>query len=164
MDRQQIGLKLTLDGLGIPLTLDSFRARLVVQKSVYLAQVAGLQLGYPFHWYLRGPYSPSLTRDVFGISSELSQGVDDSKGSTLDANSIKRLNGLKDWFAEVAPDPSRMELLASVHFLFRLHPTQDKGALRQTLRKYGKDYSEGQIQQALEELSAHGLCPTNSSK
>lgn len=164
MDRQEIGLKLTLEALGIPLAVDSFSARLVVQKSVYLAQVAGLQLGYPFHWYLRGPYSPSLTRDAFGIVSELTQGTDDSKGSTLDSVSVERLNRLKGWFAEITPDPSRMELLASVHFLFRLHPTQEKAALRETLCRYGKVYSEEQIQQALEELSAHGLCPTNSSK
>ena len=45
MDRQQIGLKLTLDALGIPFRLDSFADRLTVQKAVYLAHTTENQLG-----------------------------------------------------------------------------------------------------------------------
>ena len=55
VDQQQIGLKLTWDALGLPDQLDSFAARLSLQKAIYLVQEAGVQLGYSFHWYLRGP-------------------------------------------------------------------------------------------------------------
>ena len=95
MDRQQIGPKLTLDALGVPVRLDSFADRLTVQKSVYLAQAAGVQLGYQFHWYLRGPYSPTLTRDAFGVVAELSASTDDSQGWSLDTSSSKRATALR---------------------------------------------------------------------
>jgi uncharacterized protein YwgA len=72
MDRQQIGLKLTLDALSLPARLDTFADRLVVQKAIYLAQVAGVQLGYHFHWYLRGP---SRTRRALNSSSMPSTGT-----------------------------------------------------------------------------------------
>ena len=64
MDRQQIGVKLAIDGLKLPFVIDTFMDRLIMQKAVYLAQAAGVNLGYYYHWYLHGPYSPSLTRDV----------------------------------------------------------------------------------------------------
>jgi len=56
MDRQQIGVKLTIDGLNLPFKIDGFQDRLIMQKSVYLAQAAGVHLGYYYHWYLYGPY------------------------------------------------------------------------------------------------------------
>ena len=63
MDRQQIGVKLTIDGLKLPFKVDSFEDRLIMQKAVYLAQAGGVNLGYYYHWYLYGPYSPSLHSD-----------------------------------------------------------------------------------------------------
>ena len=75
MDRQQIGLKLTLDALGQDLDLADFNRRLVLQKTVYLVQAAKVDLGYTFRWYLRGPYSPGLTRDAFSLRGCLERPV-----------------------------------------------------------------------------------------
>ena len=36
MDRQQIGVKLTIDGLGLDFKINSFQDRLIMQKAVYL--------------------------------------------------------------------------------------------------------------------------------
>ena len=46
MDRQQIGVKLAIDGLELPFKIDTFMDRLIMQKTVYLAQAAGVNLGY----------------------------------------------------------------------------------------------------------------------
>src|SRR5262244_2477390 len=121
MDRQQIGLKLTLDALGLPIRLDSFSDRLILQKAVYLSQAAGVQLGYSYNWYLRGPYSPTLTRDAFAIDTELKQGVDDSKGSNLDPTSLQRLGELRKLINSIPPQElsGELELLASVRFLLQ---------------------------------------------
>src|SRR3989442_1336381 len=73
MDRQQIGLKLVLEALGRELRLDDFPSRLSLQKTIYLVQAAGVDLGYSYSWYLRGPYSSALTRDAFALKAELAR-------------------------------------------------------------------------------------------
>jgi hypothetical protein len=160
MDRQQIGLKLTLDALGLPARLDSFSDRLVLQKAIYLAQAAGVLLGYGYNWYLRGPYSPSLTRDAFAVVDELRQGVDDSEGSHLDSTSVQRLESLRKLLRGIPQQdlPARLELLASVRFL--LGPSGGRMSapdLKTILGRYGKSYTADQIQHAIEELKQHGL-------
>jgi len=161
MDQQQIGLKLTLDSLGRPLRLDDFASRLKLQKTIYLAQAAGVQLGYQFQWYLRGPYSPGLTRDAFAIDAELNQGTDDARGWSLDPTSRQRLERLRELFQDIPEEQlsSRLELLASVHFLRQTPAGQGKDCsqLREVLRRSGKNYSEKDIRQAVEELTRHGL-------
>ena len=36
----------------------------VVQKIAYLAQTRGIDLGYEFEWYLRGPYCKQVSEDA----------------------------------------------------------------------------------------------------
>lgn len=44
---------------------ETFEKRLVCQKKIYLLQGLGTDLGYNYNWYVRGPYSPSLTNYVY---------------------------------------------------------------------------------------------------
>jgi uncharacterized protein YwgA len=168
MDRQQIGLKLTLDALGRRLQLNDFSNRLKLQKTIYLAQAAGVQLGYQFGWYLRGPYSPGLTRDAFAIDAELNQGVDDARGWVLDPTSRQHLDRLRELFRDVPEEQlsSKLELLASVHFLQQTPAGQGKDCsqLREVLLRNSKNYSETDIRQAVEELTRHGLCPAGGPR
>jgi hypothetical protein len=167
MDRQQIGLKLTLDALGLPICLDTFSDRLVLQKGVYLAQASGVQLGYQYNWYLRGPYSPSLTRDAFAVAAELSQGLDAPQGWRLDETSQQRLQHLKLLFAPGDPKQHalHLELLASVHFLLQGGRGQGKSPaeLSAILQRFGKNFTEKQIEDAIKELTEHALVPGHSS-
>lgn len=50
---------------------DNFEDKLVIQKVVYLLKLKGIEFSYPFNLYVRGPYSPSLTRDIYGHKKEL---------------------------------------------------------------------------------------------
>ncbi|HEY3968183.1 MAG TPA: hypothetical protein VGM05_26710 [Planctomycetaceae bacterium] len=167
MDRQQIGLKLALDALGIPVRLDSFADRLTVQKCVYLSQAAGIQLGYTFHWYLRGPYSPTLTRDAFGVVAELGTGADESQGWNLDPASVKRAANLRRLIQSVQGEElaTKLELLASVHFLVDAGAGRkpDIAELHSTLHRYGKHFSEDDVRKAVEELNQYELGPAVAS-
>lgn len=161
MDRQQIGLKLALDQLGLPARLNYFDDRLILQKAVYLAQAAGVELGYFFHWYLRGPYSPALTRDAFAMASEIKGGLDESEGWQFDETSIKRLAKLKPLIREAQPAQlaSRLELLASVLFLLlnRRGRAGDSAGLREVLLRYGKQYTKEEVDDAVRKLTQYGL-------
>jgi uncharacterized protein YwgA len=161
MDRQQIGVKLSADGLGLPFKITTFEDRLIMQKAVYLVQAAGVNLGYFYHWYLHGPYSSSLTKDEFAIAMGISADLDESKGWKLDDASSKRLNRIRSLFSETKRDKlaKKLELLASVHFL--IDHKQVTGAntkqITETLKRFKKDFSEVDVKKALGELNTYGL-------
>lgn len=73
MENRLIALKLVLDELETTKirTLDD---RKNVQKSIYLGQCSGVELGYRFGWYPIGPYSDDLEIDHFALSAELEAG------------------------------------------------------------------------------------------
>ena len=161
MDRQQIGVKLTVDGLGLKFKIDTFTDRLIMQKAIYLAQAKGVNLGYFYQWYLHGPYSPSLTRDEFAIAMDISADMDDSRGWKLDDVSLQRLEGIRAIFSEPDRDKlaRKLELLASVNFLIdrKQASKADIGQITATLKKYNKPFSEEDVQNALGELQNYGL-------
>jgi len=161
MDRQQIGVRLTIDGLKLPFRIDTFEDRLILQKAVYLAQAAGVHLGYYYHWYLHGPYSPSLTRDEFAIATDISVGLNESEGWKLDDSSSQRLKGIRKLFAEPerAKLAKRLELLASVHFLIDRKQVSevDTGRITATLKRFNKDFRKEEVKEALGELKSYGL-------
>ena len=162
MDRQQIGVKLAIDGVKLPFQIDSFRDRLIMQKAVYLAQAAGINLGYYYHWYLYGPYSPSLTRDEYAIAADISADLDESKGWKLDERSSQRLEEIRSLFTGLERDKlaKKLELLASVHFLIERKQVSkvDTSRIITTLERFNKDYfSEEDVKEALGELISYGF-------
>jgi len=161
MDRQQIGVKLAIDGLNLPFKIDGFQDRLIMQKSVYLAQAAGVNLGYYYHWYLYGPYSPSLTRDEYAIAMDISADMDESKGWKLDDRSSQRLEEIRSLFTGLERDKlaKKLELLASVHFLIDRKQISrvDTKRITTTLERFNKDFREEEVKKALGELISYGL-------
>lgn len=120
MSPSQIVTKLVLDALGQPMELGAFDRRLEIQKKVYLAQLAGVDLGYRFGWYLRGPYCRELTSDVFQIREQLEGGDNDWKREDLRPSVRKNLEGAKRIWANRPSDVKEtdwLELLASLHYL-----------------------------------------------
>ena len=161
MDRQQISVKLTANSLGLPFGIDSFQDRLIMQKAIYLAQAAGVHLGYFYQWYLHGPYSPSLTRDEFAISMDIAADMDESKGWTLDEVSLQRLKAIKPLFKENDRNKLalKLELLASVHFLIDHKQVSkvDSDKITETLIRYNKPFNKREVVEAIEELKTYGL-------
>jgi uncharacterized protein YwgA len=161
MDRQQIGVKLTIEGLGLEFQIKTFQDRLIMQKAIYLAQAKGINLGYYYHWYLHGPYSPSLTRDEFAIAMYISADLDESKGWKLDNTSSQRLRKLRGLLTEPKRDEQarKLELLASVHFLIDRRQVSriDTKQITTTLKRFKKNFSEGEVKKAVRELNAYGI-------
>lgn len=116
MDNRAIALKLILDDLGTN-SISSVEQRMEVQKAVYLVQAAGIALGYTYGWYLKGPYSPSLTRDYYDFNDETVP-----QGTSLKPAAVSKLNLLKTLIDEpigALRRPQRLELLASLHYLMK---------------------------------------------
>ena len=56
--------------LGFAFDISRFDDRLIAQKLVCLLELKGIDLGYSCSLYVRGPYSPDLTQDLFAFTRE----------------------------------------------------------------------------------------------
>jgi len=56
--------------LGFRFDVSKFDDRLIAQKLVCLLDIRGIDLGYSCSLYVRGPYSPDLTLDLYAFTRE----------------------------------------------------------------------------------------------
>ncbi|MCK4796741.1 MAG: hypothetical protein KAT05_05125 [Spirochaetes bacterium] len=101
-----------------PPNMDGFSNRLKYQKIIYLLQASGLSLGYGFNWYVRGPYSPILTNDLYEIDRSTTL-YNDSKDMTFKGhdNIVSKLETFNSVLEENINDSIYLEVLASLHYI-----------------------------------------------
>jgi uncharacterized protein YwgA len=156
MDARLIVLSLFVKELGEDGEITSFDSRKRFQKTVYLGQLTGVDLGYRYGWYLKGPYSTNLTRDYYSLAE--SNEPNATLGHGLNPQVKKKLARLKPLLnvpENVDLDKSGwVELLASWHYLKKVSRKAHEEAVNvmrtqkpnlapyiysadQTLRNYG---------------------------
>jgi uncharacterized protein YwgA len=120
MTPSQVALKLFLDEIGVPLEVDTFAKRLLIQKKTYLSQLTGFDLRYRFAWYVHGPYSRQLTYDVFRLKEEAAEVEREYEGQTLNPLAKKLVATATTFWANKPTTVSEsdwLELLASLHYV-----------------------------------------------
>lgn len=94
--------------------------RVIIQKKIYLIQELGIDLGYSYNWYIKGPYSPDLTSYVYENLDELVT-ADFSK-HTLTPGVLSELgvvNNLELDRPQNLTTSQWYELLASLHYIYK---------------------------------------------
>lgn len=102
--------------------MDSFEERLIFQKKMYLLQGLGTDLGYSYNWYIRGPYSPGLSKYAYSNYEMLSEA--DYSGYTLVGDTEKNINIVNELRNDNDEEMSVgkwYELLASLLYLYHNH-------------------------------------------
>lgn len=138
MDPRLTTLLLFLRELGVEPKIATVDDRKRVQKAVYLGQLSGIDLGYRYNWYLKGPYSPALTRDYYALAEALDSG--DSSAEAYDLKprlkeTLRRMRSALNVPATVTLTQSEWyELLASLHYL-RTVSGFDLNNVRETIRR-----------------------------
>lgn len=133
MEPRHLALKLFLEELGVPVSIDTFTDRKRVQKAVYLGQRAGVDLGYRFGWYHYGPYSPRLARDYYELEDAVAIEDTAMPGPTLAPPVRQRLDRVKP--ALEVPEsvnlqaPEWFELVASLDYLLKVRHLSHEEAL-----------------------------------
>ena len=56
--------------LDLKIDIELFEDRVLAQKVACLLQLKGIKLGYDFGLYVRGPYSPALTQDLYRYNAD----------------------------------------------------------------------------------------------
>jgi uncharacterized protein YwgA len=137
METRLIVLKLLLDTLGIPSDILTVDDRKRVQKGVYLGQITGVDLGYRFGWYLKGPYSPALTKDYYSLAEAIAAGDREYESVELQDGLVRKLKKaapLVEAPRGVPLSPEDwLELLSSVHYLQKVAQSS-KVAAEETLK------------------------------
>lgn len=159
MDPRQIALKVLLDQMGVPSDISTVHDRLRIQKAVYLAQIVGLNFGYNYSWYVKGPYSTSLTQDYYQMHEAVQAGDTSYQGLILNSNLMEMLPKVSLVLQQPAnlnvPDYSWYEALASAHFLMKISQKTEAETL-DTLRAQ-KPHLNAIAQAAINHLRANGL-------
>lgn len=131
MSNNLLALKLLLENFGVNTDISNVDLRKEKQKAVYLAKIEGADLGYSYGWYVRGPYSPSLTADYYELSRQ-EVGTGQLRADLQAA--VERARN-KYYLTSPAEFPIHnwLELLASLHYL-RKTSKYDAEKARQTIR------------------------------
>jgi uncharacterized protein YwgA len=161
MVNRKIVLNMVLAKLG-GLKLDQFSDRLALQKRIYLLQVFGLDLGYRYSWYVRGPYCSSLTDQAYSVRQDQQNVVEASKSLKLSSAAQKILQSYLEFEQKLSQrDISRsLELAASIHFLKHIGFVPGgvtKANIKKILQGKGKDFSDSEISLAWTALDKSGL-------
>lgn len=140
------------------ISLDNFSNRLRLQKISYLAQEIGLDGGFFFTYYHRGPYSPDLTRLLFrGVETQ------EFAKKELTEKETRIVKNLGTIFGSKVDDVRSLELFASVWYLLpsRKITKEDKkyvlDTILETKPRYNKDEVEETIDKAVSFKSDYGL-------
>jgi len=132
MRNKLIALKLILDELNIPFQINSVEDRKRIQKSIYLSQLRNIDLGYRYGWYLMGPYCRSLAKDYYELDDSLTEEIDGFSSYCLKTSVCNELNDIKNLFHPPEGINIKMddwlELLASVHYLYKVRNDDDEVA------------------------------------
>lgn len=97
---------------------DTFDARLISQKKIYLLQALGTDLGYSYNWYVRGPYSPDLTTYMYeklDVLTSEDYSMYEMAEDVIDK--IESVNSLDDSRPSGLTESSWYELLASLLYI-----------------------------------------------
>lgn len=124
--------------LGFEFDISRFDDRLVAQKIVCLLDLKGIDLGYTCSMYVRGPYSPDLTQDLFEFKNEFENLKTDVRLSAPEkeiAGELGRIFGLK---------PIPLEVGATYGYYALRQNCDPLEALRQ-VKRLKPFYSEAQI-------------------
>jgi len=118
--------------------IKKFEDRLILQKVIYLLKLNGVDTGFDYGFYIRGPYSPELTREMY-CQQNAFENLDSKLKLTPEENKkveeLKRLFGL---------DPGLLEVAATYGYFViekKLSPVE---ALKR-VKKFKSFFSETQL-------------------
>jgi len=133
------------------INLEYFNSRLRFQKLGYLAQEMGADGGFPYSWYLRGPYSSSLSNTLF-MGVEVDAFKENVPLKESDKKIVSRLTNL---LGKGIDKPDTLELFASVWYLMpsRKMSGNDVDSTVEIMKAHKPQYTPNQVKDAIKKIS-----------
>ena len=125
--------------IGLTPKVGSFQDRLVIQKAIYLLQQKGIKMGFGYGLHVRGPYSPSLTKEIFGNVKKIEKLETSEKLTSVEGKIVEEFNEL---FSGLTP--SMLEIAATYsYFTMELH--EDPITAQKNVKRIKSFYSAPKI-------------------
>ena len=135
--------------------MGDFDGRLRLQKTIQLLQSFGIDLGYRYNWYLRGPYCPELAKDGFKLDGVI-RNIPDMTPGFRRAEDNAHYADFKDFIKDKKDDPDLLEIAASMCFLRNQLCLETKDVLRLTEGKLER-FTMDTCELIWGELQRHGV-------
>ena len=135
--------------------MDTFDGRLRFQKTVQLLQSFGIDLGYYYNWYLRGPYSPELAKDGFRLQEVIGE-IPKIPVEFADNTNQSRYDSFKEFVADKKEDPDKVEIASSICFLRNEEGMSKDTVLRLTEGKR-RHFTGDECMRIWNELESYGV-------
>lgn len=159
MERIDIANGMIFQGLGIK--IDSFDNRIISQKKIYLLQQLGTELGYTYNWYIRGPYSPTLTTYMYNKLDMLAEkDFSNYRLGKEHQENIKKVNLLSEFKSSDVSLAEWYELLASLVYISTNKESwgvTDQKSLFDTLIKHKPQFTLHQCEEAYRVLNDRSI-------
>ncbi len=160
MADRKILLKLAANQIGVSSEQDTFDNRLILQKAIYILQASGLNFGYRYSWYIRGPYCPDVTYEAFDMKG--SPLVSQYRLGPQTKNKLDRLSNLfSDLKRDDVNDSSarKFERFASILFVLKTGQSKvtDTIEIRERMEKANKLYTQKEVDTTVTILQGHHL-------
>lgn len=160
MEKDNTLLGLVLTQLGA-FSIETFADRLIIQKKVYFVQKFGIDMGYHYSWYIKGPYCTALTSSAYDL---IPRGVHQFSDYSLNADAIRlleRVNNLEQLKDKVnLSKEDWYELIASVDYLrtsYSWLEDKTKEGVFEKLMADKPQFTRAQFDYAWEVLEQQGL-------
>ena len=134
-------------------SMDDFKGRITLQKTVCLLQAFGVNLGYRFTWYLHGPYCRALFRD----GHEARRVIDSLPRPhvSFKGRAQGRYEQFKEFMRDKRDDPVRLEACASISYLAAAGLGRDD--ILKVAEDKGLEFGHGQCASMWDELERCGV-------
>jgi uncharacterized protein YwgA len=113
--------------------MSSFQDRIKLQKTFYLMQEFGLNLGYGFSLYLHGPYCTELTREAFHITNF-------KEAKEIEFSIPEYEKKFKLFLKLIEPfknDPEWLEMASTIMIFKRLKPSaKEEDIIKEVINKH----------------------------
>ncbi len=135
-----------------PIRMSGFNDRMYMQKLAYLVQEMQTNEAHVFSWYVRGPYSPTMTAQLYRHLERKTHGgvpqLDDSEAAVRDM--------MRELLGDKIHDPLTLELFASLWYLMPDAKVSKEahGSIIKTMCREKPHFSKDQIERALAKIIA----------
>ena len=135
--------------------MDDFDGRLRFQKTIQLLQSFGIDLGYYYNWYLRGPYCPDLAKDGFELKDVIKK-IPKLAIEFAEADDQTRYNNFKKFIQNKKYDPKQLEIASAICFL-RNEEGLDRNTVLKLTEGKRKAIEMSECEQMWDELENYGV-------
>ncbi len=124
--------------------------RLLLQKLVFLGQKLGIDFGYYYVWYLKGPYSVQLASDVFNVDNKKNE-------EPLSGKEKNVLQELRKAFGEDLTNEEKLELLGSLVFIKKEWKITERKEIVEKLRSLKPWFTKETTEKMLDKIEKSQL-------